>query len=68
MKNKLGLFLFALAVSASYANAGDTACYDDCQLKYNDCMSRGYYTQAYCQGRMEHCYAACDGADGTPIP
>lgn len=71
MKKKIGLFLFALGLSASYVYADDdTACIMDCHAKYVDCMSRGYFTPNYCQGRMSVCSAMCDGSYGGtgPIP
>lgn len=68
MKKKLGLFLFSLAMSASYAFAGNGSCDNTCMLKYRDCMSRGWLPAGYCSSNLAHCLAVCGGADGTPIP
>jgi len=67
LKKQIGLFLFALGLSASYAYADDawTTCFLDCQAKYDDCLARGNFTLNYCGHRMSICAAMCDGWDGT---
>lgn len=62
MKKKLGLFLFSLAFGASFAYAGDLdACFATCDVKYNDCISKGYIDANYCRWQKDECNRACAG-------
>jgi hypothetical protein len=65
---KIGTFLFALGVglSASSAIATDPlfACYNTCFVKYEDCKTRDYLPQGYCEGRRYTCLEACDTSGG----
>jgi len=67
LKNKIGLFLFALGLSASYAHA-DTdyaTCFQTCWDQYDACLSLGNFSSNFCGHRMSICAAMCDGWDGT---
>ena len=66
MKKKIGLFLFALGLSASYAYAGDDyiACFESCFARYDACVAGGY-GENFCGYHQSRCLAMCDGWDGN---
>ncbi len=62
---KIGLFLFALAFSASFNVAqaeGDIgACIDTCRVKYADCLSKPWINPNLCTYRQNVCINTCAG-------
>ena len=62
---KIGLFIFALAFSASFnvaqADEDIGACVDTCRFKYSDCIGKGYINPAICSYRQSVCVNACVG-------
>ncbi|MEC5159050.1 hypothetical protein ACFDR9_004732 [Janthinobacterium sp. CG_23.3] len=62
MIKKLGAFLFACSLSASYAVAsgGNPACYSECYQKYAVCSAHLSSQSPLCLSLLDHCLPACD--------
>ncbi|MDN2705513.1 hypothetical protein O3301_24760 [Janthinobacterium sp. SUN211] len=62
MFKKLGFFLFAMGLSASYAIAGggDPECYSQCNAELEQCMTSQPGSPGACRRMQQICYASCD--------
>ena len=60
MFKKLGFFLFAMGVSASYAIAGgEPECYAQCDEGLDQCMTNQPGSPGACRRMHQICYASC---------
>jgi len=68
MRKKLGFFLFAIGMSASYAmaNAGssDPECYGNCNIAMDECVFEYPGSAHVCATFWRTCTARCDQAGG----
>ena len=62
MFKKLGFFLFAMGVSASYAIAGggEQKCYSQCDDRLDQCMTDHPTAPGACTKIHQMCYDRCD--------
>ena len=62
MLKKLGFFLFAMGVSASYAIAGggEPECYSQCDDRLDQCMTDHPTAPGACTKIHQMCYDRCD--------
>ena len=62
MFKKLGFFLFAMGVGASYAIAGggEPECYAQCSAEYDQCVENRPQSSAVCTRIMSICNKSCE--------
>ena len=62
---KIGLFIFALAFSASFnvaqADEDMAACFNTCTVKYADCLTKPWINPNLCTYRRNVCNSTCAG-------